>query len=126
MSLSKLLPRIWNTCLFLGFMKPKKRQVFQIRGSSLDRLMTTKGFNEQNTVPFTILPKGGVYFRPVRGEKSFWVGAADDIGRPFRFEEEPIAEESYYTYNIYPILSEYIPCFANLRPVNSWAGFYDI
>jgi len=108
------------------FMKPKKRQVFQIRGRSLDRLMTTKGFNEQNTVPFTILPKGGVYFRPVRGEKSFWVGAADDIGRPFMFEEEPNAEESYYTYNIYPILSEYLPCFANLRPANSWAGFYDI
>ena len=117
-----LLDPIGIDCL----VKPKKRQVFQVRSSALDRLLTTKGFNEQNTIPFTILPKGDVYFRPVRGEKSFWVGAADDIGRPFKFEEEPNAEESYYTYNIYPVLSEYLPCFANLRPVNSWAGFYDI
>jgi len=29
-------------------------------------------------------------------------------------------------YNIHPVLSQYLPCFANLRPVNSWAGFYDI
>ena len=28
--------------------------------------------------------------------------------------------------NIYPILSEYFPCFTNVRPSNSWAGFYDI
>jgi glycine/D-amino acid oxidase-like deaminating enzyme len=42
------------------------------------------------------------------------------------FEEEPAAEESYFTMNIYPILSEYFPCFANLRPANSWAGLYDV
>jgi len=107
-------------------MKPKKRQIFQLKGSSLDRLLTTKGFNEENTVPFTILPKGGVYFRPVRGEKGFWVSAADDIGRAFSYEEEPAAEEAYFTMNIYPILSEYLPCFTNVRPSNSWAGFYDI
>ncbi len=51
-------------------MKPKKRQIFQLKGSSLDRLLNIKGFNEENTVPFTILPKGGVCFRPVRGETS--------------------------------------------------------
>jgi glycine/D-amino acid oxidase-like deaminating enzyme len=106
--------------------KAKKRQIFQVKGNALDRLMNTKGFNDLNTIPFTILPRGGVYFRPVRGEKSFWVAAADDLGRAFAFEDEPMAEESYFTYNIYPILSEYFPCFANLRPTNSWAGFYDI
>jgi FAD-dependent oxidoreductase domain-containing protein 1 len=106
--------------------KPKKRQVFQLRGSNLNRLLNLKGFNEQNTIPFTILPRGGVYFRPVRGEKGFWVAAADDIGRAFSFEEEPMAEEAYFTMNVYPILSEYFPCFSNLRPANSWAGFYDI
>ena len=108
------------------FMKPKKRQIFQLKSGSLDRLLSTKGFNEQNTIPFTILPKGGVYFRPVRGEKVFWVSAADDVGRAFSFEEEPSAEEAYFTMNIYPILSEYFPCFTNVRPSNSWAGFYDI
>jgi glycine/D-amino acid oxidase-like deaminating enzyme len=117
-----LLDPIGIDCL----VKPKKRQVFRIIGSGLERLLGTKGFNQQNTIPFTILPKGRVYFRPVQREKSIWVGAADDIGRPFFFEEEPSAEESYYTYNINPILSEYFPCFANLRPVSSWAGLYDI
>jgi glycine/D-amino acid oxidase-like deaminating enzyme len=106
--------------------RSKKRQVFQLHGSNLDRLLNSKGFNEQNTVPFTILPKGGVCVRPVKGEKGFWVEAADYIGRAFSFEEEPSAEENYFTMNIYPILSEYYPCFANLRPTSSWAGFYDI
>jgi glycine/D-amino acid oxidase-like deaminating enzyme len=53
-------------------------------------------------------------------------GTKEDLGRPFAFEEEPMAEESYFTYNMYPILTEYFPCFNNLRPNNSWAGFYDI
>ena len=108
------------------YMKPKKRQVFQLKGTSLDRLLNIKGFNEENTIPFTILPKGGVYFRPVRGERAFWVSVADDVGRAFSFEEEPAAEEAYFTMNIYPILSEYFPCFTNVRPSNSWAGFYDL
>ena len=119
---SALLDPVGIDCL----VKPKKRQVFQIRGGTLDRLMSTTGFNELNTIPFTILPKSGVCVRPVRGEKSFWIEAEDDLGRRFGFEEEPMAEESYFTYNIYPILTEYLPCFANLRPTNSWAGFYDI
>lgn len=106
--------------------KPKKRQVFQLRSNNLDRLLNSKGFNEQNMIPFTILPKGGVCVKPVKVEKGFWITASDDIGRAFKFEEEPVAEEAYFTMNIYPILSEYFPCFANLRPTNSWAGLYDI
>jgi FAD-dependent oxidoreductase domain-containing protein 1 len=117
-----LLDPVGIDCL----VKPKKRQVFRLRGAALERLLGSKGFNEQNTSPFIILPKGGVFFRPVRGERSFWAGAADQLGRGFMLEEEPAAEESYYTYNIAPILSEYFPCFTNLRPVSSWAGLYDV
>ena len=106
--------------------KPRKNQIFQIRGERAERLLRTKGLNEHNTIPFTILPKGQVYFRPVVGERSFWVTAATCLGQPFRLEEEPIVDGSYYTYNVYPILSEYFPCFADLRPINSWAGFYDV
>jgi FAD-dependent oxidoreductase domain-containing protein 1 len=106
--------------------KPRKNQLFQLRGSPLQRLLTTKGFNEQNTTPFTILPKGEVYFRPVPRERSLWVGAVAGLGHPFMLEEEPAADETYYAQNIYPVLSEYFPCFANLRPVNMWAGFYDV
>jgi FAD-dependent oxidoreductase domain-containing protein 1 len=109
-----------------SLVKPKKRQLFKIRSSTLERLLFAKGFNEENTIPVTILPKGEIYFRTVRGEKSFQIGAADYLGRPFTFEEEPMAEESYFTYNIYPILAEYFPCFGNLRPTTSWAGLYDV
>ncbi|MGA2789143.1 MAG: FAD-binding oxidoreductase [Candidatus Bathyarchaeia archaeon] len=106
--------------------KPQKNQVYQVRGENVQRLLKTKGFNPQGTVPFTILPRGEAYFRPNPGERSFWLSSAAGFGQPFKLEEEPIADEKNYTYNIYPILSEYFPCFANLRPVNSWAGFYDV
>jgi FAD-dependent oxidoreductase domain-containing protein 1 len=106
--------------------KPQKNQVYQVRGENIQRLLKTKGFNQQGTAPFTILPRGEAYFRPNSGERSFWLSSTAGIGQPFKIEEEPIAEENNYTYNIYPILSEYFPCFTNLRPVNSWAGFYDV
>lgn len=106
--------------------KPQKNQIYQVRGENIQRLLKTKGFNPQGTVPFTILPRGEAYFRPNPGDRSFWLSSAAGIGQPFKLEEEPIAEENNYTYNIYPILSEYFPCFANLRPANSWAGFYDV
>lgn len=118
----ELLDPLGIDCL----VKAKKRQVFQVKGAALERLLNTRGFNELNTIPFTIMPKGRICMRPVRGEKSFWFEAADELGRAFAFEEEPMAEAPYFTYNIYPILTEYFPCFTNLRPANSWAGFYDI
>ena len=106
--------------------KPRKNQLFQLRGSPIQRLLNTGGFNEKGTIPFTILPNGGVYFRPVKREGSVWVAALAGFGRPFGLEEEPTAEPAYYEGNIYPLLSEYFPCFTNLRPVNMWAGFYDV
>jgi len=119
---STLLDPIGIDCLI----RPRKNEVFQLRGASLDRLLATKGFNEQNTTPFTILPGGRTYFRPVPKERSVWVAFAPGFGQAFKLEEEPSAEESFYTNNIYPILSEYYPCFTNLRPVNMWAGSYDV
>ena len=106
--------------------KPRKNQIFQLRGKSLDRLLATKGLNEQNTTPFTVLPGGRIYFRPVPKERSIWAASAPGLGQPFRYEDEPTAEEAFYTQNIYPVLSEYYPCFTNLRPVKMWAGSYDV
>jgi glycine/D-amino acid oxidase-like deaminating enzyme len=117
-----LLDPVGIDCLI----KPKKRQVFQIKGTPVEKLLNTEGFNELNTIPFTILPKNGVCVRPVRGEKSLWIETEDDLGRAYGYEEEPMPEESYFTYGIYPILTEYFPSLANIRPANSWAGFYDI
>jgi glycine/D-amino acid oxidase-like deaminating enzyme len=119
---SLLLDPVGIDCMI----KSRKNQLFQLRGASLQRLLNTKGFNEQRTIPFTILPKGEIYFRPAQRESSLWVAALAGLGRPFGLEEEPAAEESYYAQNIYPVLSEYFPCFSNLRPVSMWAGFYDV
>ena len=106
--------------------KPRKNQLFQLRSPSIQHMLNMKGFNEPGTIPFTILPGGEVYFRPVKRENSFWTAAATGFGSPFGLEDEPLANEAYYTQNIYPVLSEYFPCFTNLRPVNMWAGFYDV
>lgn len=106
--------------------KPRKNQLFQIRGPTIQRLLNTSGFNELRTIPFTILPKGEVYFRPVKRESSFWVAALAGFGRPFGLDEQPVADEAYYTQNVYPVVSEYFPCFRNLRPTNMWAGMYDV
>jgi glycine/D-amino acid oxidase-like deaminating enzyme len=119
---AQLLDPIGIDCMI----KPRKNSVFQLRGTSLERLLATKGFNEQNTTPFTILPGGRIYFRPVPKERSIWAASAPGLGQPFKLEEEPSADESYYTQNIYPVLSEYYTCFTNLRPVNMWAGSYDV
>ena len=106
--------------------KPKKRQIFSLRGPKIEELLATKGFNEHNLMPFTILPRAGVFMRPERSERGFWVGAADELGRPFVFEENPQPERDYYTYGIYPVLSKYFPHFKDVSPTNMWAGQYDV
>lgn len=70
-------------------MKTKKRQIFQLSSPEVRNLLYIKGFNEYERFPFTILPRGGVFMRPSRSEGGFWAGAADDLGRPFAFEENP-------------------------------------
>jgi glycine/D-amino acid oxidase-like deaminating enzyme len=106
--------------------KPKKRQIFSLRGSRVEALLNTKGFNEYGILPFTITPRAGVFIRPEPTERGFWVGAADELGRSFKFEEEPQAEHDYYTYSMYPVLSKYFPHFRDVSPTNMWAGLYDV
>jgi len=117
-----LLDQLGVDCLI----KSQKRQIFPVHGDPLGRLLNTKGFNELGTIPMTVLPKSGVILRPLRKENGFWVQAGDGLGRPFTMEDAPTAEDPFFTHNIYPILSEYLPCFSNLHPTNSWAGFYDL
>ena len=74
----RLLDPIGVDCMI----KPRKNQVFQLRGSSLNRLLATKGFNELNTTPFTVLPGGRIYFRPVPKERSIWAASAPGLGAP--------------------------------------------
>jgi glycine/D-amino acid oxidase-like deaminating enzyme len=107
-------------------MRPKKRQIFAFKDPRLDPLMKVKGLNDYNTMPLTILPKSNVLFRPELSEGSIWMACADDIGRKYGLEDDPQAEESYYTDNVYHVLVKYFPCFEDVRPMNMWAGQYAI
>ncbi len=102
--------------------RPKKRQLFQLQGSDLEGLLYAKGFNEEGTLPFTILPKSGVYVKPDDTGRCFWTGCADDLGRSFGLDVTP--EKSFYEFNICPILTKYLPQFENARIANKLAGLY--
>ena len=102
--------------------KPKKRQLFQLQGSDLEELLYVEGFNKEGILPFTILPKSGVYVKPDEIGKGFWTGCADDLGRPFNLDVTP--EKSFYEFNIRPILTKYLPQFESARVTNKLAGLY--
>jgi FAD-dependent oxidoreductase domain-containing protein 1 len=108
------------------YMRPKKRQIFTFRNTSLSRLFNVNGFNSQGVIPLTILPKASILFRPELSEGSIWLACADDYGRSFGLEDDPQAEEGYYTDNIYHVLVKYFSCFEGVRPANMWAGQYAV
>ena len=102
--------------------RPKKRQLFQLQGSGLEELLYIKGFNQKGILPFTILPKSGVYVKHDETGKGFWTGCADDLGRTFSLDVTP--EKGFYEFNIRPILTKYLPLFENARITNKLAGLY--
>lgn len=106
--------------------KPKKRQVFVLKGPGFEPFFGVKGFNEDGVMPLTILPNVGIYFRPDLTERSVWVGCADDLGRKFELEEDPKPERNYYLMSIYWVLRKYFPHFEGVEPHNAWAGLYSI
>jgi glycine/D-amino acid oxidase-like deaminating enzyme len=107
-------------------MRPKKRQLFVFKDPRLEALFKVEGFNEYGVMPLTILPRAGILFRPELSESSIWLACADHLGRKYELEEDPQAEEDYYTENIYHVLVKYFPCFEDIRPMNMWAGQYAI
>jgi glycine/D-amino acid oxidase-like deaminating enzyme len=109
-----------------SFTRPKKRQLFAFKDSKLSRLINTKGLNSDDALPLTILPEAGIHIRTEVSERSIWLGCADGLGRGFGLEDDPQPEEDYYGNNIYHALVRYFPCFSDVRPINSWAGQYDI
>ncbi len=122
---------VWSERLLgpVGFdtlMRPKKRQIFVFKDPKLEGLLKVRDLNDQGALPLTILPKAGVYLKAEITEGSFWLGCADDLGRAFGLEDDPQAEEDYYTNNVYHVLVKYFPCFEDVRPMNMWAGQYAI
>ncbi len=104
--------------------RPKKRQIFQISGPEVEKLLVTDAFNEYGIMPFTILPAHGIYLRPAPKEKSIWVGVSDDIGRDFSLVDEPEAEDDFYEGNVFPVIEQYFPTLAKARVTSRWAGYY--
>ena len=103
--------------------KPKKRQLFQVKGSSLEPLLRScSGFNDLNMLPFTIIQKAGIYVKAEPREDCVYVGCADNIGRAFSFDCEP--ERDYYENSILPVLVEVFPQFKNARLESMIAGSY--
>jgi FAD-dependent oxidoreductase domain-containing protein 1 len=117
-----------------GHAKSKKRQLFavSVKGGreSLERLLWTKGLNPSGTLPFVILPKSGLFVKPVRETGEFWIGGEDEAKRPFiTLPEHDIdssypAEPAYYDMDLYPVLRSYFPQFEGERPSRMWAGLY--
>ncbi len=106
-----------------SYIKPKKRQVFQISGPGIDSIIRTDRFTNTNIFPFTIFPSGS-YIRPVPEISSFWAGIADEIGRPFKIDDDPKAEIDFYNYNIKPIFDIYFPATRDSKVTTMWAGHY--
>jgi FAD-dependent oxidoreductase domain-containing protein 1 len=110
------------------YIKPKKRQVFSVKANTdaLKKLLWTKGFSSVGCVPFTILPKPSVYFKPAPEEDAFWLSYGDEFLRGFELEEDPQPEENFYQYGIYQVLVKYFPQFKDCQPFSSFAGLYAI
>jgi glycine/D-amino acid oxidase-like deaminating enzyme len=109
-----------------SFQRPKTRQIFAFKDPKLDPVMKTTGLNLENALPLTILPTAGIYLKAELTEGSLWLGCADTIPRKFELEEDPQAEDDYYTNNVYHALLMYFPDFEDVRPMNAWAGQYAI
>ena len=125
----------WNNFLLEplgldGHIKSKKRQIFRAktsRNSELEKLLFTNGFNEYGVIPFTVLPKCGIYLKPVRAGEQFWIGCDEEMNREYIDlpDYEPgkySAELTYYQRNIYPVLTSYFLPFRDKAPSGMWAG----
>lgn len=108
-----------------AYMKPRKKQVFVLTGENVRKVIKSS-LTESGVLPFTILPKSGVYLRPAKRENSLWVSVGEGLGQPFGLEENPTANEGYYAFNIAPVIGAYFPAFKGLRPNSMWAGNQDI
>ncbi len=111
---------------FDSFQRPKTRQIFAFKDPKLEGVMKTRGLNQENVLPLTILPTASIFLKSEPSEGSIWLGCADEVPRSFELEDEPQAEDGYYSNNIYHVLSMYFPDFIDMRPLNAWAGQYAI
>lgn len=118
---------VWSERLLasLGYdplMRPKSRVIYVFQDPRLDGLRENRGFSGHGVLPFTQIPGISVYLKAEPSEGSLWLGCADDLGRGYGLEDDPQPERGLYEEDIYHALVRYLPCFRDVRPVNSWAG----
>ena len=114
--------RLLDPIGFDTLMRPKSRSIFVFKDPKLDRLRDTRGFSEVDLLPFTSIPEISTYLKVEPSEGSVWLGCADDFGRRYGLEDDPQPERGLYENDIYHALMKYLPCFKDLRPLNSWTG----
>ena len=110
------------------YIKPKKRQIFSVKAKTdaLKKLLWIKDFSPAGCLPFTILPRPSVYFKPALEEDAFWLSYGDEFPRAFELEEDPQPEENFYRYGIYQVLVKYFPQFRDCQPFSAFAGLYAV
>jgi len=100
----------------------KKRQLFRI-AKKKDFVINTGFENKFNSIPFIILPEGGVFIKPIPDNGSVDVGCSDDVGRSFEQEpllgkkndpfknklDNPQGELEFYQTDVLPVLKNYFP-----------------
>jgi glycine/D-amino acid oxidase-like deaminating enzyme len=105
-----------------SYMRAKKRMIFVFDHKNLRNLIDAQGFNEYGKLPLVQLPDAKVYIKADLQEDNIWVAVTEDLGREYRLEDDPQADEKIYNENAYYGLVKYFPCFKDIRPVNMWAG----
>ncbi|MHA2503486.1 MAG: NAD(P)/FAD-dependent oxidoreductase [Candidatus Kariarchaeaceae archaeon] len=120
-----------------SMIKAKKRQLFTIDHVS-DFIFSNNFSQDHSTIPFVILPTGGVYIKPLDKAGALVVGTSDKIGRSFAPTyslrgdrdldaemDDPQAEDDFFMYNILPIMQAYFPgVFDDLTKIKGSAGHY--
>lgn len=120
---------IWSTGLLDptgidSHIRPKKRQIFQTGGKAVEEMLFGWSRNPNGVLPFTILPKNGIYIRPAPRYRSLWIGVADDYNRDFSFTENPEPEREFFDYGIAQVINCYFPALKDQKVTGMWAGYY--
>ncbi len=120
---------VWSTGLLDptgidSHIRPKKRQIFQTGGKVVEEMLFGWDKNPDGIMPFTILPKSGIYIRPAPRYRSLWIGVADDYNRDFSFTENPEAEREFFDYSIAQVVNSYFPALKDQKVTGMWAGYY--
>lgn len=113
---------IYNLGIHVG-VNAKKRQLFRIKGKQ-NFVINSAFKNKYASIPFIILPSGGVFIKPIPQNGCVDVGCSDDIGRQFETEpklmeqkydsfknnlDNPRGELEFYQTDVLPVLKAYFP-----------------